>query len=167
MRKTVQSEEIQQWIFGAVVNRDCLPPNPRRLKGLANLIGRLSSQFPILEGEHRDKLGLREAKLLVVVAYIYQFHHDIYVRWEADPELWNRIYDLCRGQDLNLEFLESLVMPNKVDSGENEPFQQSVLKSEYPDPTNTNVFWIQSLILNLGSEVNPNDFVQYLHGSTR
>ena len=167
LKKTVHNKDIRQWIWRAVENRYCLPPNPRRLKGLANLIGRLSSKFRIPAGEFRDDLGVREAELLVVVAYIYQFHHDIYVRWESNPELWDRIYDQCQGDGLKLSFLMSLVMPKKLDTREKEPVQQSVLKSAYPDPTNTNVFWIQSLILNLGSEVGPNDFVHYLHGSPK
>ena len=163
--KTVESEIIRRWICHAVNKRSCLPPNPRRLKGLANLIGRLSSRFQIPKLQDNEEIGIREAKLLVVVAYIYQFHHDLYVRWEADPELWNHIYDRCRGADPSLSILESLVMPKKVDTNEKEPVQQSALGSTYPDPTNTNVFWIQSLILDLGDEVGPNDFVHYLHGS--
>ena len=165
LKNTVQDETIRLWISRAVENRYCLPPNPRRLKGLANLIGRLSSRFPDPRGMGPDEMGVREAKLLVVVAYIYQFHQDIYVRWEADPELWNRIFDRCQDSGSPPLFLKSLDMPKKIDPNEKEPVQRSALESTYPDPANTNVFWIQSLILDLGDEVGPNDFVHYLHGS--
>ena len=167
LKKTVRSEDIRRWISKAVENHNCFPPNPRRLKGLANLIGRLSSRLRIPESEIRDELGVHEAELLVVVAYIYQFHHDIYVRWEADPELWNRIYDRCQSSDSPLSFLKPLVMPKKVDTNEKEPVKQVSMESTYPDPANTNVFWIQSLILKLSDEVAPNDFVHYLHGSQK
>ena len=165
LEQTVPREEIRRWIWEAVKNRYCLPPNPRRLKGLANLLGRLSSKFRNPEGENRDELGVSEAKRILVFAYIYQFHHDIYVRWEADPEFWNLIYDRCRTSDSPLSILESLAMPRKVDTNEKEVVPHRALESTHPDPAKTNVFWIQSLILNLGDEVGPNHFVHYLHGS--
>ena len=43
LKQTVESERIQTWIREAVKGFSCLPPNPRRLKGLANMIGRLGS----------------------------------------------------------------------------------------------------------------------------
>lgn len=62
----------------------CMPPNPRRLKGLANLIGRLSWRLPSREAGLGEAAMVLEARLLLVVAYVYQFHHDLHVRWEAD-----------------------------------------------------------------------------------
>ena len=56
-------------------------------------------------------------------------------------------------------------MPKKVDTNEKEPVKQGAMEGTYPDPANTNVFWIQSLILKLSDEVSPNEFVHYLHGS--
>ena len=75
----------------------CLPPNPRRLKGFANLIKRLSRRLPSQEAGLSDETMVLEARLLLIVAYIYQFHHDLHVRWEADLGLYNRIHDWCEG----------------------------------------------------------------------
>ena len=134
----------------------CLPPNPRRLKGLANLIGRLSPRLP----EETGRTMIFEAQLLVIVAYIYQFHHDLHVRWESDPSLYNIIYEWCHGADHDRDFLKRLQLPLRVlDRGPPERTE-----STYPDPAEANVFWIQRLILHLGNEADPGNFERYLHG---
>ena len=161
LEATVTDETVRKRIKLAVEEPPCLPSNPRRLKGLANLIGRLSSR---LDGKSPEESGVYEAQLLVVVAYIYQFHHDIYVRWEADGNLYTKIYDWCRGVDLDLPFLTSLVLPKReVDTDPKLPSQKRKLESTYPDPTEADVFWIQPLILHLGSEVDPGEFERYLN----
>ena len=142
----------------------CLPPNPRRLKGLANLIGRLSSRLPGREVGLSEEEMILEARLLVIVAYVYQFHHDLHIRWEADLDLYNEIRDWCRaGKDL--PFDNSLKLPLKqsdADSTESQPIGQ--FGTTYPDPTQSSVFWIQPLILHLGTEIAPQRFEHYLHG---
>ena len=145
----------------------CLPPNPRRLKGLANLIGRLSPRLP----EETGRTMIFEAQLLVIVAYIYQFHHDLHVRWESDPSLYNIIREWCGWTPQQLEdpafrrfeFLAPLRLPLEQNPSE-ETSSPTRLESTYPDPTEANVFWIQPLILHLGSAVNPEKFERYLHG---
>ena len=92
LETTVEREHVRSCIKQAVEEYQCLPPNPRRLKGLANLIGRLSSRFPQEVAPVAEE-GLLEARLLVVVAYIYQFHPELYTRWEAEPSLYDRILD--------------------------------------------------------------------------
>ena len=197
LAKTIESEAVREWIKRAVQGHRCLPPNPRRLKGLANLLGRFSSRLPIREdtpddeaairrrekghiGRHRpareggpnDEDAILEARLLVIVAYVYQFHHDLYVRWEADSGLYERIYEWCRGSDVDLPFLKPLVLPKRKlepGSGEGTPLRQDEVdiqtESTYPDPTEAGVFWIQPLILALGNEVDPSRFKRYLHGA--
>lgn len=153
-----------------------LPPNPRKLKGLANLIGRLTSRL-LSEEQHESGNGddraslIREAQLLTVVAYIYQFHHDIYVRWEADLSLYNEIFDWCRGvvKDDEHTFLKALALPYAVieqpgDAPLGTGEMRLTIKPAYRDPEDANVFWIQLLILDLGSEVAPQNFGRYLHG---
>ena len=197
LAKTIESEAVREWIKRAVQGHRCLPPNPRRLKGLANLLGRFSSRLPTREdapedeavtrrrekehiersrsareGGPNDEDAILEARLLVIVAYVYQFHHDLYVRWEAEPGLYDRIREWCEGSDTDLPFLAPLVLPNrKVDPGSTEratPPQDEAdvdTESTYPDPTEAGVFWIQPLILALGNEVDPSRFKRYLHGT--
>ena len=142
----------------------CLPPNPRRLKGLANLIGRLSPRLPGREvGLSEDELIL-EARLLVIVAYIYQFHHDLYVRWETNLALYNEIRDWCQS-DKPLPFDNSLELPLKQSEANSTGSEPSALfGTTYPDPAQSGVFWIQPLILHLKTEIAPQRFEHYLHG---
>ena len=143
----------------------CIPPNPRRLKGLANLIGRLSSRLPSREAGLSDERMVLETRLLLIVAYIYQFHHDLHVRWEADLGLYNRIHDWCEGAGEKLPFESSLALPlmssspDAVESGSSRE-----MGTTYPDPTQASIFWIQPLVLHIGTEIAPQRFERYLHG---
>ena len=143
----------------------CMPPNPRRLKGLANLIGRLSRRLPGHDAGLREDAMILEARLLLVVAYVYQFHHDLHVRWEADPGLYNVLHDWCLGGEASLPFDSSLELPletTKPAEGESRPSRE--MGTTYPDPTQAGVFWIQPLILHLGNEMESQRFERYLHG---
>ena len=143
----------------------CLPPNPRRLKGLANLIGRLSPRLPSREAGLSDETMVLEVRLLLIVAYIYQFHHDLHVRWEADLGLYNRIHDWCEGTGEPLPFESSLALPlmsSSLDAVEAGSSRE--MGTTYPDPTQAGVFWVQPLILHIGNEIAPQRFERYLHG---
>ena len=174
--KTVKSDRIRDLIWDPVRDMRCLPPNPRRIKGLANLIGRLSSRLQTelndlpteVNGlpEGPDKEAAIKARILVIVAYIYQFHADIYVRWEAELDLYDKILDRCGGAESHISILNSLVLPTSKGGKGTTGEQPTGNESTYPDPTDTNVFWIQPLILQLGTEVPAEQFKPYLHGRT-
>ena len=167
LEDTVENENVRGWIMRGMEEPKstyrclCLPPNPRRLKGLANLIGRLSSRLP--DGEN-DATMVFETQLLMIVACTYQFHHDLYVRWESDPGLYHEIREWCRGVDPELSFIEPLELPLRQmhqDSTEPKPD----FGSTYPDPGAANVFWAQPLVLHLAKVVQPEEhFGRYLHG---
>ena len=143
----------------------CVPPNPRRLKGLANLIGRLSRRLPSHEAGLGEDAMILEARLLLVVAYVYQFHHDLHVRWEADAGLYNVLHDWCLGTGASLPIESSLELPlesSEPAAGESRPSRE--MGTTYPDPTQAGVFWIQPLILHLGNEIESRRFERYLHG---
>ncbi len=172
LKKTVADEAACRRIIRGVEDHrgvkdhHCLPPNPRRLKGLANLIGRLWVRLPkvstTLPEEEREQAAIRETQLLMIVAYIYQFHHDLYVRWEVDVDLYTKIYDWCNGGQTTLSFLKSLIRPKEADTGRDGQTEQSSMESTYPDPADARVFCIQSLIQHLGVEVSPDQFHHYL-----
>ena len=142
----------------------CVPPNPRRLKGLANLLGRLSPRLPGPEARLDDDEMVLEARLLVIVAYVYQFHHDLHIRWETDLDLYNEIRDWCQTVK-NLPFENSLKLPLKLsDAGSTGSQPSGQLGTTFPDPAQSGVFWIQPLVLHLGDEIAPQRFERYLHG---
>ena len=143
----------------------CMPPNPRRLKGLANLIGRLSWRLPSREAGLGEAAMVLEARLLLVVAYVYQFHHDLHVRWEADPGLYNVLHDWCLGTEESLPFDSSLELPFETTKPpEGESHLHLEMGTTYPDPAHAAVLWIQPLILHLGNEMESWRFERYLHG---
>ena len=157
------------WVLQAVTVADlpCVPANPRRLKGLANLIARLSTRLPDLSRHAPNDYAVLETRLLIIVAYIYQFHHDLYVRWDGNIDFFDVIRDWCDGADFNFPFFDSLVLPmQKVndDAHERTATPQVTTENTHPDPTESNVFWIQPLILALGTEVTASQFRRYLHG---
>ena len=164
LKETVKHESVREWIRQAVEETPCLPPNPRRLKGLANLIGRLSRRFPLDLQSKLTQAAVIEATILVIVAYIYQFHTDLYIRWEAESNLYDKIYDRCKGNETGIDLLEDLTLPKQRAVSDEESTPSSDIKSTYPDPTETDIFWIQPLILKLASEVTSADFERYLHG---
>ena len=177
LASTVDSPVVRDWIKHAVEApaHPCLPSNPRRIKGLANLIGRLASRLPSQEGASDDPGAIIEAQLLVIVACIHQFHPDLYVRWEADPALYDKIHEWCGaaqtrggttepGEEPPPSFLQSLTLP--LQRATPEPTGPAIeeFESTFPDPTEANVFWTQSLILHLGRNVAPDRFERYLRG---
>ena len=177
LASTVDSPVVRDWIKYAVEApaHPCLPSNPRRIKGLANLIGRLAPRLPSQEGESNDPGAIIEAQLLVIVACIHQFHPDLYVRWEADSTLYYKIRVWCEAvetrdgtteprEDPRLSFLQSLTLPLQRAPPETTERTAAHFESTLPDPTRANVFWIQSLILHLGRNIAHDRFERYLRG---
>ena len=163
LETTVDSKEIRELIGRALEGASCLPSNPRRLKGLSNLIGRLTPRLP--QGKDTNDPAMTiEAQMLLIVAYIYQFHPDLYVRWESELNFYNKILDWCFGKEPDIPPLKFLVLPNRLVQDDKTATPSAESESTYPDPTETGVFWIQSLILRLGSEIPPQDFAPYLYG---
>lgn len=165
LESTVESASVRDRVKQAIEGCSCLPPNPRRIKGLANLLGRLSSRLPP-DRRLRREAAIIEARLLVIVAYVYQFHHELFVRWESDPSFYNKIRDRCQGQESDISCLDSLVLRERSPRDDKAPTPTSERESTYPDPTDPNVFWIQPLVDSLGTEVTAEQFRPYLHGGT-
>ena len=163
LEQAIENDPVPALIKQAVSGFSCLPPNPRRLKGLANLIRRLAPRLP-LGPELKDDEAVIEARILVIVASIYQFHPELYIRWETDLDFYNKIFDRCDGRESDIPILQSLVLPQQRSGTGTEPTPGDKRESTYPDPTETDVFWIQSLILELGTEITPKQFEPYLHG---
>ena len=105
LEKTVKHEVIRDSIFAAIQEHHCLPPNPRRLKGLANVIGRMIFRLPAAWKEWDAKERELEIKKLLIVAYVYHFHTDLYIRWESDPTFYNKIWDRCEGRKTDIPVL--------------------------------------------------------------
>lgn len=161
----------RQWIDRAIGDLTCLPPNPRRLKGLANLLMRFEGLLPAHSGEPDDP-QLSRARRMLVVALVYQFHHDLYRHWEAHPELFDRIRDWCMGvtrdalpgsgagaiesgqaSETAADPIDALFRPLRPvervvkSPSAQTPRQAYSIENAFPDPADTNVFWAQPLIV--------------------
>ena len=159
---TVADIDKRNLIQRAILNYRCLPPNPRRLKGLANLVGRIISRLPSAEERDIESMTI-EARMLMIVAYVYQFHKDIFVRWESEIGFYDGLLDWCTGNSPSANVLGSLELPERNVSEDTTPIPSTEMVSTFPDPTETSVFWVQSLILSLGTEVDAEQFRRYLH----
>ena len=142
---SVKAHQVS-WLRDVVGEETCLPPNPRKLKGLANLVVRLCSRLPSnLDASERD-VGRDEMWKLLIVAYVHQFHHELYVRWQANPDVFRDIVRWCRGETAELDILSGLKLPVVVDQSADSEEAQKVERDTFPDPTAADVFWIQDIV---------------------
>ncbi len=176
--RLTDSETIQPAVKQAFSDLSpCLPPNPRRLRAFANLIRRhkltidkltidkITSKrtFPLLPEK------LRTIRLLLVAAYIYQFHHDIYRRWCLELSLFEVIRIWCHDQEgSQAKTRFEKLFPHVTRGGWNAadptaPVASPVYQTAFPDPAESNVFWIQPMIMSLGDTVDPLEFKPFLN----
>lgn len=117
----------------------------------------------------------------LVVAYVHQFHHDLYVRWQANPSVYRAISDWCR-HERREDVLSGLVLPGDprrggrntaADALEQTPAEDAGASedadlglSTFPDPTDARVFWIASVVRDLPDEVDLDAFAPYLETRT-
>ena len=143
---SVEAHHVR-WLCQVVGDGPCLPPNPRKLKGLANLVVRLCSRLPSdLDASEDDAAGRNEMWKLLIVAYVHQFHHELYVRWQANPDVFRDIVRWCRGETAELDILSGLKLPVVVDVSADSEEARGVERDTFPDPTAADVFWIQDIV---------------------
>jgi DNA polymerase III delta prime subunit len=128
LKKWIADIEQGQALVMALANISCLPPNPRRLKALANQWHRFAScvQFP---ADVREQTYW--AVRVIVVIYIHQFHRDLWERWHYNPNFWIEIQAFCGGERANPlpDWAKSLKLTyQEVGPGEDE------VKTAYPNP---------------------------------
>lgn len=94
----------------------CLPPNPRRIKALANAVGRLWAHAcqldchpdrilavaqegtggiaPSLDQQAAAEQAAQNAtQRVILIAYVAQFHATLYQRWQHSGEIWTMLKD--------------------------------------------------------------------------
>ena len=156
-----------RWLREVVGKRQCLPPNPRKIKGLANLVVRLCSRLPgDLKASEGDR-GRDEMRKVLLVAYLHQFHHDLHVRWQANLGLYKTIAKWCAREPQD-DVLKGLVLPIglwETGRGDSEPGATDPTDPNlvvFPDPTAANVFWIGDIVRDLSEEPALETFAPYL-----
>ena len=158
------------WLRAVVGRRQCLPPNPRKLKGLANLVIRFCSRLPRALKDTEGDQGRNEMRKALVVAYVHQFHHDLYVRWQANPNLYHAIARWCR-REAQDNVLKGFVLPAEHDGPAPAHEDEESGRADEPagmglttflDPTAANVFWVGSIVRDLPNQVDLETFAPYL-----
>ena len=161
----------------ANTSRPFLPPNPRRLKALANLYNRLWQRAMdtakiILDHPDQSKLALR----ILVVAYVYQFHSEFYQRWRHDPtfleelRLWMqtgkpKLIQNKENKDIPDPAFFALILPSvarTVATDSPTPNSPDII-SNYPDPSAPGVFWITPLLQGPLADDGPENYRDLLN----
>ena len=163
----------------------CLPPNARRVKALANLLCRLYEQSGLsMKAKWLDtanppnpQRAARALRAFVVVAYVYQFHSEIYQRWHYDTDFFKLIsewangvsgsvIDPTKGSDVP-KYFDGLKLPMSLiassgSSSSPTPGGALEIASRYPDPAEAGMFWIAALLHAEPSGFVASDFREYL-----
>ncbi len=130
----------------------CLPPNPRRLKALANQVARL-------HGSGVAVASPLDARLLLITSYVYQFHADLFHRWQYDPDFFEEMRAWLKGSS-TLGCFKHLVLPVRAFSDSTQATPTLSWRSAYPDPGASEVFWVAPLMTD--ETLRAKDFEPYL-----
>ncbi|EXI69175.1 MAG: putative P-loop ATPase [Candidatus Accumulibacter adjunctus] len=168
--------EQKQALLMAIGDLNCLPPNPRRLKALANQWSRFIDRVDWPEGyAEQEALAAR----VLVAAYICQFHRELWERWCFQPGFWEEIKAWCCGELPALrsiparggaerpmqdeerpqlkpaEWIGALRLPERRLPGQTD---DETWGSDYPDPNAIEIFWIAPLVRKRRAILVANDF---------
>lgn len=138
--------------------RGFLPPNPRRLKALANLYNRLWARAKVSSLVITDE---DSALRVLIVAYVYQFHSELFQRWRHDPlffEEMKRWISTGLADEKRESHFVALTLPSRPENDETQPTPVTAIKGNYPDPTAPGVFWIAPLLQGPLDNDKPNDY---------
>ncbi len=131
-------------LFEAIADTNCLPPNPRRLKALAN-------QWPLFAGCVALPLDAGEQKnwavRILIAAYIHQFNRELWERWHFNVNFWDDIKTWCitpLGASAP-PWAEALKLPHRTDYDTSGGTSVAATMT-YHNPGDIEIFWIGSLI---------------------
>lgn len=146
-------------LFEAIGALTCLPPNPRRLKALANQWSRFADKVAFPSAGVDRQIW---AACVLVAAYIHQFHRDLWERWHFKPDFWNELKAWCRGERTLAEapkWAAALKFTERQTGDTNTP---SAWNPDYPNPGDIDIFWMDSLIRHYRDQLAPQDFMPLL-----
>ncbi|WP_081339731.1 KAP family P-loop NTPase fold protein [Pseudomonas brassicacearum] len=145
----------------------CLPPNPRRLKALANQWARFSGCIAFPEAAADQSIW---AARVTVAAYIHQFHRDLWERWHFNPDFWVEFLAWCNGERSfspeGLPIAPSWASALKLTTRffDADTAMPPTWALQYPNPGDIDVMWIDELIRRYRDFLRPVDFKPLLAG---
>lgn len=168
--KLLSSVETQEKVDAfnlAVGDTVCLPPNPRRLKALANQWSRFAGCVPFPTGVEEQKIWVVR---VLVASYIHQFHRDLWERWHFDIDFWGDCIAWCcgersnivEGNDLSPKWALALKLTKRSQVGDDPA--APAWSVQYPNPGDIDLFWIDGLVREYQDNLLPIDFKPLLEG---
>jgi hypothetical protein len=153
MTNWIQNSDLQASLTEIAGNRSndawYLPPNPRRLKALVN---QLERAYDLLtKKDERFRSAVRVRALLIIV-YVYQFHSELFQRWQFNPSFFTYLRDWVRSPLPNdppwPSYLRCLELPIKeVQLETNDGSIRHRSEKMFPDPYSSSVFWVAPLMI--------------------
>jgi molybdopterin-guanine dinucleotide biosynthesis protein len=153
----------------AIGEKVCMPPNPRRLKALANQWERFAgcANFPA-EPAAQPAWAARA----LVAAYIHQFHRDIWERWHFNPDFWGEFMAWSNGEISSNangdhasapKWASALKLTEQVTNSTDGLGPPSWART-FPNPSDIDIFWMDSLVREYRDDFRPIDFLTLLKG---
>lgn len=149
-------------------DRPLLPPNPRRLKGFANLLNRNADVVKGLFAKSSIRLGelteqdFIQLKMCVIVLYFYQFFPDLFLRWRYSPAFFDSLRQWILGERETNKDFEGILLPHSYYAEGNTPTPAYKMLSNYPDPSSSQVLWVSVLVAELPMYIRGEDFSKIL-----
>lgn len=137
--------EIQQ----IVTDSECLPYNPRKVKGFANVLIRFLDRLGGRLGD--GPVRQRNLQLVVLMANLYLYHDELYRMILAKPSFYNLVRQWANCEDVGHPLLTQLDRPlSKVKEDDRAPVPEDRLEDAFIDPVQEDVFRVQVLVRQLG-----------------
>lgn len=144
----------------------CLPPNPRRLKALANQWARFANYVDFPESlplEVQENWAVR----VLIAAYIHQFHRDLWERWHFNERFIDEIFDWCEGRLIAPDWAKIFKLTHRRDSQTSLPeFERQEWTSNFLNPGDIDIFWLDHLIRVKRIYLVQKDFIPLLRGKS-
>jgi len=161
--------DLMKYQANPMMVQNFLPPNPRRIKAFVN---ELQRNHQSLRAIRDDSLDTVELAALIIISYMYQFHSELFQRWQFNPGFltYLRKWVLSSEPKSSAEwppYLTCLELPVRYKKSEQtEPVVRYERESMYPDPYAQNIFWIAPLVADGGvTERVASDIVAKLYGN--
>lgn len=152
------------------VDLQLLPPNPRKLKGFANLINRNTNEFykllqTIERSRSLDPLNenhIITLKMWLIALYFYQYFSDFFIKWRYSPALYDVLRQWVLGEIKEREHFQDIILPNSYQALRDTPTPAHQATSNFPDPGDSHVLWIAGMIAEMPLTIRGDDFIPFL-----
>ncbi len=161
----IADTEQRHALLAGVGDTVCLPPNPRRLKALANQWTRFAAYVPFPPADQRKVQEIWAVRVLIV-AYLHQFHRDLWERWYFTPNFAEEVCAWCDGErqrNMTGTSVEPPIWARGLKLTHHQ--EQGEWKTDFPNPGDIDIFWVDGLIRRYRMMLRPQDLLPLLQGN--